>query len=296
MYQRTIRQPVEVSGVGLHRGNPVTLRLEPLDANSGIVFYRSDLGVSFDLSPKHIVDTTLATVIGVDKEVSISTIEHFLSALYAYGIDNLRVVVDGDEMPIMDGSAISFCMLIEEAGIAHLDRAKEVMVMKEEVRVEDEGRYAILKPGKKPLFDYTIDFAHPVIRKQHYCFELSTQGYIEEIARARTFGFIKDVAYLQSIGLAKGASLQNAIGLDESRVLNPEGLRFSNEFVRHKILDAMGDIRLSGHAILGTYEAYAGSHALNAKLVEQLLQRADAFEIVAAKEVEFEPLFAQAYA
>ena len=296
MYQRTIKQPIEITGIGLHRGNPVTLRLEPLDAHSGIIFHRKDLGVSFKLSYENIVDTTLATVVGLNKEVSVSTIEHFLSALYAYGIDNLRVVVDGDEMPIMDGSAMPFCMLLEEAGVQLLDAFKRVMVIKKGIIAQQDERYVKLMPSKEAIFDYTIYFDHPVIAKQHYRFSFNTTNYVGEIARARTFGFVKDIAYLQSINLAKGASLYNAIGLDESKVLNPEGLRFGDEFVRHKILDAMGDLFLSGYAILGAYESYAGSHALNAKLVSSLLQSADAYEIVSAQEIAFDRVFAKAYA
>jgi len=295
MQQRTIKQPIEVVGIGLHKGEPISLRLEPLPEDSGIVFYRKDLALSIPLSPKSVIDTKMATVIGNEKGF-ISTIEHFLSAIYAYGIDNLRVIVDGNEMPIMDGSAISFCLLLDEAGVAKQSKAKNVLVIKDKVEIKvGEEKYVSLEPSSKALFDFEIDFAHPVIGKQFYSFEFSTQNYIEEISRARTFGFAQDIQYLQSQNLALGASLQNAIGLDEHKVLNPEGLRFEDEFVRHKILDALGDMMVSGYNILGRYTAKAGSHDLNYKLTTKLLATPSAFEIVSADRLEtkaFEKAFA----
>jgi len=295
MQQRTIKKPIEVVGIGLHKGEPISLRLEPLPEDSGIVFYRKDLAISIPLSPKSVIDTKMATVIGNEKGF-ISTIEHFLSAVYAYGIDNLRVVVDGNEMPIMDGSAISFCLMFDEAGIQVQSKPKKVLVIKEpvEIKVSDD-KYVRLKPSSKAIFDFVIDFAHPVIGEQKFSFEFSTKNYIEHISRARTFGFAKDIQYLQSQNLALGASLQNAIGLDEHKVLNPEGLRFEDEFVRHKILDALGDMMVSGYNILGRYEAKAGSHDLNYQLTTKLLANPEYYEIVSADKLEsvvFEKAFA----
>ncbi|HHD72453.1 MAG TPA: UDP-3-O-[3-hydroxymyristoyl] N-acetylglucosamine deacetylase, partial [Epsilonproteobacteria bacterium] len=229
MRQRTIAQSVEVVGIGLHKGEPIRLRLEPLNADSGIIFYREDLAASIPLSPQSVVNTQMATVIGSDK-ASISTIEHFLSAIYAYGIDNLRVILDGGEMPVMDGSAISFCLLLDEAGIKQQEQNKHVICIKREVEVREGEKFAKLSPSQSATFDFEIDFAHPVIGQQRERFEFSTTGFINEIARARTFGFAKDIQYLQSQNLALGATLQNAIGLDENKILNPEGLRFENEF------------------------------------------------------------------
>ncbi|NOR56205.1 MAG: UDP-3-O-acyl-N-acetylglucosamine deacetylase, partial [Sulfurovum sp.] len=270
MQQRTIKKPVEVVGIGLHKGEPIKLRLEPLDVDAGIVFYREDLALTIPLSPASVMDTRMATVIGTDKGF-ISTIEHFLSAVYAYGIDNMRVSVDGNEMPIMDGSSISFCLLLDEAGIEEQGAAKKIICVKQAVEIKEGEKFVRLLPHDSASFDFRIKFDHPVIGDQKESFDFSTKNFIEEIARARTFGFAKDIQYLQSQNLALGATLQNAIGLDDHKVLNPEGLRFDNEFARHKILDAMGDMMVSGHNILGKYESFAGSHNLNYKLTSKLL-------------------------
>ena len=285
MKQRTLKKAVEVVGIGLHKGEPIKLRLEPLDVDAGIVFYREDLAMSIPLSPASVIDTRMATVIGNEKGF-ISTIEHFLSAIYAYGIDNLRVIVNGNEMPIMDGSAISFCLLLDEAGIAEQDAPKKVIKIKDVVEVREGDKFVRLTPHDEAIFDFKIKFDHPVIGEQEEQVRFSTHEFIEEIARARTFGFAKDIQYLQSQNLALGASLQNAIGLDDHKVLNPEGLRFDNEFARHKILDAMGDMMVSGHNILGKYESFAGSHNLNYQLTTKLLSNAKNYELVAVKELE----------
>jgi len=285
MQQRTIKRPVEVIGIGLHKGEPIKLRLEPLSADAGIVFYREDLAMSIPLSPTSVIDTRMATVIGSEKGF-ISTIEHFLSAVYAYGIDNLRVIVDGNEMPIMDGSSISFCLLLDEAGIEELDAPKEVIRVKRAVEVQEGQKFVRLLPNDSARFDFRIKFDHPVIGEQSESFDFSTHNFIEEIARARTFGFAKDIQYLQSQNLALGATLQNAIGLDDHKVLNPEGLRFDNEFARHKILDAMGDMMVSGHNILGKYESFAGSHNLNYQLTSKLLSDSKNYELVTVEELQ----------
>ena len=292
--QRTIAKPVESVGIGLHKGKPVKLRLEPMEAGSGILFYRRDAGVTIPLAPEYVVDTQMATVIGKEG-VNVSTIEHFLSTLYAYGIDNLRVILDDGEMPIMDGSAASFCMMLDEAGVREQPAGKEILRIKKEVRVEANGKYVALKPSETALFDFRIRFDHPVIAEQHRTFVFSRDGFVKEIARARTFGFLKEVQYLRSKNLALGGSLENAIVLDDTKVLNPEGLRFDDEFVRHKILDAMGDMKLLGRPILGRYEAFAGSHDLNHKLTLALLADADAYEVVTlpvSESVEFAQSFA----
>jgi len=285
MQQRTIKKPVEVIGIGLHKGEPIRLRLEPLSSDAGIVFYREDLALSIPLSPSSVIDTRMATVIGSEKGF-ISTIEHFLSAIYAYGIDNLRVIVDGNEMPIMDGSAISFCLLLDEAGIQELDVPKKILRVKKEVEIKEGDKFVRLLPSSGATFDFRIKFDHPVIGEQREHFTFSTHHFIEEIARARTFGFAKDIQYLQSQNLALGATLQNAIGLDDHKVLNPEGLRFDNEFARHKILDAMGDMMVSGHNILAKYESFAGSHNLNYRLTTKLLSDSQNYEFVAVEELQ----------
>ena len=285
MQQRTLKKAVEVVGIGLHKGEPIKLRLEPLDVDSGIMFYREDLAMRIPLSPDSVIDTRMATVIGNEKGY-ISTIEHFLSAVYAYGIDNMRVIVDGNEMPIMDGSSISFCLLLEEAGIREQDALKQIIRVKQPVEVREGDKFVRLLPHESAEFDFRIKFDHPVIGDQQEHFEFSTKAFVEEIARARTFGFAKDIQYLQSQNLALGATLQNAIGLDDHKVLNPEGLRFENEFARHKILDAMGDMMVSGHNIMAKYESFAGSHDLNYKLTSKLLSDSKNYDLVAVEELQ----------
>ena len=286
MQQRTIKKPVEVVGIGLHKGEPIKLRLEPLGIDAGIVFYREDLALNIPLSPTSVIDTRMATVIGDKEKGYISTIEHFLSAVYAYGIDNMRVVVNGNEMPIMDGSSISFCLLLDEAGIEELDAPKKILRVKKVIEVQDGDKFVRLTPSQNASFDFRIKFEHPVIGEQSEKFIFSTPAFVDEIARARTFGFAKDIQYLQSQNLALGASLQNAIGLDDHKVLNPEGLRFDNEFARHKILDAMGDMMVSGYNILGNYEAFAGSHHLNYQLTTKLLEDSKNYELVAVETLQ----------
>ena len=279
MYQTTIKKPVELVGIGLHKGSPVKLRLEPLESNSGIVFYRKDVDVSIPLTPQNVVDTKMATVIGKDGFV-ISTIEHLLSAVYAYGIDNLKVIVDADEVPVMDGSSASFCMLLDEAEIVELDSPKKIMRIKKEIVIKEGEKYVKLSPSPDLKYDFTIKFEHPVIKQQDFSLKFTKQSYKEEISRARTFGFLHEVQYLRSKGLALGGSLENAVVLDEKKILNPEGLRYSNEFVRHKILDAIGDMSLIGMNFIGNYEALAGSHDLNHKLTLELLKSPENYEVV----------------
>jgi len=285
MKQRTIVRPVEVLGIGLHTGEPIKLRLEPLSEDAGIIFYREDLAMSIPLAPGSVTNTQMATVIG-DEKGTISTIEHFLSVIYAYGIDNLRVIVDGSEMPVMDGSAISFCLLLDEAGICQQEKSKQIIHIKKTVEVKEGDKYVKLSPSDSATFDFDIKFDHPVIGEQREEFTFSTAGFINEIARARTFGFVKDIQYLQSINLALGATLQNAIGLDDHKILNPEGLRYENEFARHKILDAMGDMMVTGHNILGAYSSFAGSHRLNYLLTTALLEDSKNYEMIAIESLQ----------
>lgn len=294
MYQTTIKKSVSLVGIGLHRGNPVTLTLEPLEVDSGIIFVRKDVGVSIPLVPENVVDTQMATVIGKDG-YTISTIEHLLSAIYAYGIDNMRVIVDADEIPVMDGSSSSFCMLLDDAGIQEQEKVKRIMMIKKDVEVQEGEKYVKLSPSQDQKYSFTIKFAHPVINDQEYILDFSKTNYKNEIARARTFGFLHEVQYLRSKGLALGGSLENAVVLDEKKVLNPEGLRFTDEFVRHKILDAIGDMCLIGMNFIGNYEAFAGSHNLNHKLTLELLSNPENYEVVEMVR-ENEREYAKAYA
>lgn len=281
-------------GVGLHKGVPVRMELEPLDVNSGIVFYRSDLRASIELKPENVIDTTMATVLGKG-EARISTIEHLLSAIHAYGIDNIRICLNNEEVPIMDGSSIGYCMLIEEAGVISQDAPKKAIAIKKPIEIQDDKKFVRVEPSERTIFDFSIDFSHPAIRQQHYKFTFSTKAYKQEIARARTFGFLHEVNYLRSIGLAKGGDLSNCIVLDESGILNKDGLRYKEEFVRHKILDAIGDMALLGMPLLGTYVSYAGSHKLNHLLTKQLLSDEKAYEIVSLEDKAMEEALEYAY-
>lgn len=294
MKQTTIAKPVSLVGIGLHKGVPVRLRLEPLEADRGIEFYRSDVNVAIPLKPEYVVDTKMATVIGKEGYF-ISTIEHMLSAVYAYGIDNLRVIVDADEIPVMDGSSASFCMLLDEAGMLELDAPKKIMRIKKEVIVREGDKYVKLSPSNDLSYDFTIKFNHPVIEQQSFTLNFTKAEYKEKISKARTFGFLHEVQYLRSKGLALGGSLDNAVVLDDKKVLNTEGLRYPDEFVRHKILDAIGDMSLLGINFIGNYEAFAGSHDLNHKLTVALLKEKENYEIVELSGSEAKEL-AHAYA
>lgn len=292
MKQFSIQKSVKGVGVGLHKGEPIELILEPLEADSGVVFYRSDLNVSYKALPQNVINTKLATVIG-DEKGYISTIEHLMSAINAYGIDNIRIVLNANEAPVMDGSSISFCMMLDDAGLKELDAPKKIMVIKKPIEVRDGDKFVRLTPTNEPRISYTIDFENTLIGKQHYTFEFSKKNYIEEIARARTFGFLKDVEMLRAMKLGLGGSLDNTIIVDENRVLNPDGLRFEDEFVRHKILDAIGDLSLLGYRVYGDYTSYAGSHHLNHLLTKEVLKNPQSYEIVSLeKEKSYEKVFA----
>lgn len=285
MKQTTIQKHVEVVGVGLHKGVPVKMSLDPLPADSGIVFFRSDLNIKIPLHPDYVIDTTMATVLGKEG-AKISTIEHLLSSIHAYGIDNLLISLNNEEVPIMDGSAIGYCALLDEAGIEFLNANKKAIEIKRAIEVRDGEKFVRIEPSDQTVFDFKIRFDHPSIKEQSYRFKFSTQAYKEEIAKARTFGFLSEVNYLRSIGLAKGGGLHNCIVLDENGVVNKEGLRYPEEFARHKILDAIGDMAILGMPLLGTYVAFAGSHKLNHLLTQQILLQSDAYEIVTLAEGE----------
>ena len=295
MKQTTIKTAVEGIGIGLHKGEPIKIILEPLGSNSGIVFYRKDLGVSYKAEPKNVVNTQMATVIG-GQEGYVSTVEHLLSAISGYGIDNIRIVLDANEVPVMDGSAISYCMMLDEAGIQELDEDKKVIVIKRKVEVSKNGKFAMVEPSRNPKFNFTIKFNHPIIGEQSYSFEFSKKNYVENIARARTFGFLKDVQMLRAQNLALGGSLDNAVVIDDNKILNPEGLRFENEFVRHKILDAIGDLSLMGAPLMGDYTSFAGSHELNHELTKAILSDEKNYEIITLSEGELAREFQKVFA
>lgn len=284
MRQRTIARSVEATGIGIHKGRPIRITLEPMDTGSGILFCHAEHDIEIPLSVENVVNTARATVIG-KAQAEISTIEHLLAAVYAYGIDNMRITVEGDEIPVMDGSAISFCLLLDEAGIRVQTNPKRVLRIKRAVEVKEGKRFVRLEPSEKSSFLLDIAFPHPAIGQQSCVYDFGKQRFVEEIARARTFGFAKDIQSLQSRNLALGASLQNAIGLDGRGVLNREGLRFDNEFVRHKILDVMGDMMVTGYHIVGKYSAFASSHTLNHALTKRVLGDNENYELLTIQEL-----------
>lgn len=269
--QRTITKTVRSIGVGLHKGEKVTLTLRPAPDNTGIVFRRVDLNpvVDFKIRPEIVGDTVMCTCLINDDGVRLSTTEHLMAAVAGLGIDNLVVEVDAAEIPIMDGSANPFVYLLLEAGISEQKQAKKFIRIKRPVRVEDGDKWAEFRPFNGFRIDFAIDFNHPVISetRQHMKLDFSAAGFIKEISRARTFGFLQDIEYLRANNLALGGSFDNAVVLDEYRVLNQDGLRYDDEFVKHKILDAIGDLYMAGFSILGEFKAYKTGHALNNQLL-----------------------------
>lgn len=282
MNQRTIAKQTTICGVGLHSGKPVSLCLKPACANTGIVFYRSDLGEFVPLNAFLVQDTLMSSNL-VKDQVRVGTIEHLLAALAALGIDNLLIEVSAPEVPIMDGSAAVFFKKISEAGMVQLEAPKLFLKIKQTVKVSDGDKWAVFEPDEAGfLVSFEIDFEHPAIKStpQSCQFLLSGTGFEKDIAHARTFGFLSDLAYLQANNLAQGGSLDNAIVLDDTGVVNEGGLYYPDEFVRHKILDAIGDLYAQGRAILGKFCAYKSGHALNNRLLRALLDNPDAYEVV----------------
>ncbi len=285
--QRTIRETIRTTGVGLHCGTRVVLTLHPAPADTGIVFRRVDVDPPVELPAQAngVGDTRMASVLEKDG-VRVSTVEHLMSACAGLGIDNLMVDLTAEEIPIMDGSAASFVFLLQQAGRQELDAPKKFIRVLKRVEVrEGEGpneKWASLEPWHGYRLKFFIEFNHPAIDGSGQTAEvdLSLESYIEEIARARTFGFMQDVETLRGMGLARGGSLENAIVMDEFRILNTGGLRYRNEFVRHKILDAMGDLYLAGHPLLASYDAHKSGHGLNNKLLRALFADESAYEIV----------------
>ena len=277
--QKTLAQAVSLSGIGLHSGKRVTLTLKPARANTGIRFQRSDLPGSLEIpaNVRNVHSTTLATTIS-NGDVKISTVEHLMSAFWAMGIDNALCLVDGEEIPILDGSALPFAQAIKKAGVKTQRSARRFLVALKTIELRSGDKWAVLKPSREFKISYTIDFPHPVIGRQAFEFNSETD-FMKEIAPCRTFGFMKDVERMQAMGLALGGSLQNAVVLDDVKALNPDGLRFQDEFVRHKVLDAIGDFSLIGYPILADIELHRAGHELQTKLVHELLEQPGAYAI-----------------
>lgn len=282
--QRTLKRIIQATGVGLHTGRKVTLTLRPAAANTGVIYRRTDLNppVDFPADAKSVQDTMLCTCLVNEQNVRISTVEHINAALAGLGIDNIIIEVDAPEIPIMDGSASPFVYLLLDAGIEELNTAKKFIRITKPVRIEDGDKWAELTPYNGFSLDFTIDFNHPAIdaSSQRYKMNFSAEAFVSQISRARTFGFMRDIEYLQSKGLCLGGSFDCAIVVDDYRVLNEDGLRFDDEFVRHKMLDAIGDLFMCGHNIIGAFTAYKSGHALNNKLLQAVLADQEAWEYV----------------
>jgi UDP-3-O-[3-hydroxymyristoyl] N-acetylglucosamine deacetylase len=282
IFQRSIKNKVSAIGVGLHTGQKVRIILKPAKENSGIIFKRTDIKVPIEIKvePKAVKETQLSTTIGKGK-IKISTVEHLMSALCASGVDNILIEVDGSEIPIMDGSSISFVYLIKSAVVFEQLKFKKFAVIKDEIKISDGEKFAKFEPYKGFLVDFTIDFPHPAFKKENSRVEIDffKDSYVNNISRARTFGFMQEVEYLRSNGLARGGSLDNAIVLDEYKILNDEGLRYTDEFVRHKILDALGDLYMIGMPIIGKFVAYKSGHELNNKLLRLMLEQKSKWEV-----------------
>ena len=281
--QRTLRNAIRATGVGLHTGDKVYLTLLPAPVDTGIVFRRADLDpmVEIPARAENVGDTTLSTTLMKD-DVRVSTVEHLLSAMAGLGIDNAYVELSAAEVPIMDGSAGPFVFLIQSAGIEEQSKAKQFIRIKRPVTVKDDDKVASFLPFDGFKVSFTIDFDHPVFRDRscEASLDFSSTSFVKEVSRARTFGFMHEIEYLRSKGLAQGGSVDNAIVVDEYRILNEDGLRYEDEFVKHKVLDAIGDLYLLGKSLIGEFKAHKSGHALNNALLRALIAETDAWEVV----------------
>lgn len=291
--QRTLKNVIRAMGVGLHTGKKVYLILRPAPVNSGIRFRRIDLDEPVEIlaRPENVGDTKLSTTL-CQNNVRISTVEHLLSAMAGLGIDNAYIDLSADEVPIMDGSAGPFVFLIQSAGIVEQSAPKRFIRIKKTVKVEDQDKWVKFEPFNGFKVSFEIDFDHPLFtpRKQICEVNFSTTSFVKEVSRARTFGFQKDIEYLRENNLALGGSQENAIVLDDYRVLNEDGLRYDNEFVKHKILDSIGDLYLLGHSLIGAFSGYKSGHELNNRLLLALLAEKDAWEEVTFEDDSLAPI------
>lgn len=269
--QRTIKKATTISGIGLHSGVRINLRMRPAAVNTGIIFHRTDGEQIVDIKAcsENVVDTRMATVIG-HQGVTVSTIEHFMAALAAFGIDNLHVDIDGPEVPVLDGSAAYFIREIQRAEVKILNRSRKFISIQKPLEIIEGEKWIRIIPSRFFRISLEIAFDHPAIAVQKYSMKFSANSFCKEIAAARTFGFLHEVEHLKALGLARGGSLENAVVIDKNGVMNPEGLRYPNEFVRHKILDSIGDFSLLGMSLLGHIKAYKSGHDLNAKMVKMI--------------------------
>jgi UDP-3-O-[3-hydroxymyristoyl] N-acetylglucosamine deacetylase len=284
--QRTLKERVSLSGFGVHSGRPTSITLCPADAGSGIVFVRTGLpglpDVEIPAVAASVGATELCTVLGDPRGVFVATVEHLLAALVGLGVDNAVIEMDGPEVPIADGSAAPFVAAIERAGTVAQKASKRMLVVRKPVRVEIGAAQAEFRPYDGCRFEVEIAYDCPVIGRQALALDLTPEGFRREIARARTFGYMRDVERLWAAGFALGSSLDNSIVIEEGAVINPDGLRYPDEFVRHKLLDAIGDLALAGASMRGLYRSYRGGHRLNALALSTLLSQPDAWTIVSA--------------
>lgn len=291
--QRTLKNVIRATGVGLHTGEKVYLTLRPAAVDTGIVFRRVDLKepVEIKASPDNVGDTQLSTTL-VKGDVRISTVEHLLSAFAGMGIDNAYVDLSAPEVPIMDGSAGPFVFLVQSAGIEEQNAPKRFIRIKKPVRIEEDDKWAQFEPFDGFKVGFTIEFDHPVFKDHAQCSEIdfSTTSFVREVSRARTFGFMRDIEQLRERQLALGGSLDNAIVVDDYRVLNEDGLRYEDEFVKHKILDAIGDLYLLGHSLIGAFHGHKSGHAINNKLLRTLLADEQAWEEVIFEDADAAPI------
>lgn len=280
-FQKTLKRPLTLRGIGLHSGKRVQMTINPALANSGIVFQRMDLDGQPEIQAeaRNVFSSRLCTVLRGDS-ASVGTVEHLLSALYGLGVDNARVCVDSEELPVCDGSARPFVQALREAGLRTLPMGRTFFRVRRDLEVREGVRFIRIKPFGGLRINCTVDFDHPLVNNQTHVFHNNNGGYIKEIAPARTFGFLKDVKALRKAGMAQGGTLENAIVIDRFAILNPGGLRFTDEFVRHKILDILGDLALLGHPLIGEIEAHRSGHELHHRLIMKALASSSCLEKV----------------
>ena len=291
--QRTLRNSIKATGVGLHTGEKVLLTLSPAPVDTGIVFRRTDLNPVAEIPARAdlVGETTLSTCL-IHNDARVSTIEHLLSAMAGLGVDNAYVDVTAPEIPIMDGSAAPFVFLLQSAGLVEQHAPKKFIRVKREVTVTDGDKSAKFLPLEGFKISFGIDFDHPVFKHRAASTEIdfSTTSFVREISRARTFGFVEEIEYLRSKGLARGGSMDNAIVIDDYKVLNNDGLRYEDEFVKHKVLDAIGDLYLLGYSLIGEYQAFKSGHALNNQALRTLISQKEAWEMVTFEDLDDAPI------
>ena len=291
--QRTLKNVIRATGVGLHTGGKVYLTLRPAPPDAGIIFQRVDLEPAVDIpaTPENVSDTRLSTTLEQDG-VKVSTVEHLMSAFAGLGIDNARVEVSAPEVPIMDGSAGPFVFLLQSAGILEQEKLKRFIRIKKPLRVDDHDKWVKFEPFNGFKVSFAIDFDHPILQNstQAASVDFSTTSFVKEVSRARTFGFMEDLEALRNVGLAQGGSFDNAIVMDRFHILNDDGLRYKDEFVKHKVLDAIGDLYLLGHPLIGAFSAHKSGHALNNKLLRKLIKDRAAWELVSYEDESEVPI------